>query len=166
MGSQSYLGCRWLQLERCISYLLLCNILPPICQLITINISYFIVSVGRSSEHGLTWHRGLKVSDGDGRWLSAGAAVSSKAWLGWWGDSLLKTALGVGRPWSLTKWISPYMIGHKDPGEREREKTNGVPVWCSGYRIWHCHCSHQAWCCSASFVPGSGTSTCCGHGQK
>ena len=35
-----------------------------------------------------------------------------------------------------------------------------IPWWHSGLRIWHCHC------CGAGLIPGPGTSTCHGLGQK
>ena len=36
----------------------------------------------------------------------------------------------------------------------------GVPWWPSRLRIWHCHYSR------VGSIPGPGTSTCCGQGQK
>ena len=42
----------------------------------------------------------------------------------------------------------------------------GVPTWLSGLRTQHSHCSGSGGCCGAGSVPGLGTSTYCGHGQK
>ena len=43
----------------------------------------------------------------------------------------------------------------------------GVPLWCSGLRIGHCHCSGSGLCCGSGLIPGPGTSTCPGrHRQK
>ena len=43
---------------------------------------------------------------------------------------------------------------------------HGVLLWCSGLRIYNCHCSHSSHCCGAGSVPGLGTSTCHRHGQN
>ena len=42
----------------------------------------------------------------------------------------------------------------------------GAPLWHSRLRNWHCRCSSSSHCCSAGSIPGLGTSTCCGCGQK
>ena len=42
----------------------------------------------------------------------------------------------------------------------------GVPVGFSGLRIQCCHCSGLGHCCGAGWIPGPGTSVCCGGGQK
>jgi len=47
-----------------------------------------------------------------------------------------------------------------------RNKKNGVPFWCSGLRIWLCHCSSSGHCSDAGLIPGLGTSTCPGYGNK
>ena len=39
----------------------------------------------------------------------------------------------------------------------------GVPWWCSGLRIWHCHCSSSGCCYSMGSISGQGTSICHGH---
>lgn len=58
---------------------MLCNTFPLIYQLTIVNVLYFLVFVGQSSERGLTWYLGLKVSDEvASRWL-AGAAVPPEA---------------------------------------------------------------------------------------
>ena len=46
------------------------------------------------------------------------------------------------------------------------KKTLGVPLWCRGLRIRWYHCCDLAHYCGSGSVPGLGTSTCCGHGQK
>ena len=46
------------------------------------------------------------------------------------------------------------------------KSTLAVPLWSSGLRIWHCHCSSRGHCCGSGSIPGPGTSTCHGHGQK
>ena len=38
------------------------------------------------------------------------------------------------------------------------------PLWCPGFRIWHCHCISLGRCCGVGSIPGS--STCCGCGKK
>ena len=44
-------------------------------------------------------------------------------------------------------------------------KNLGVPLWCSGLRIWCCHCSGLGPCCGSSLGP-SGTSTRLGVAKK
>ena len=44
--------------------------------------------------------------------------------------------------------------------------TFGVPLWCSGLRIQHCHCSGSGHCCDLGLIPGLGTSTCHRCGQR
>ena len=41
----------------------------------------------------------------------------------------------------------------------------GVPLWCSGLRIW-CHSCGSGYCSGAGLIPGPGTSSCRGCGQK
>ena len=40
----------------------------------------------------------------------------------------------------------------------------GVLLWCSGLRIWCCHCSGLGCCCGAGSISGPGTSICHRHG--
>ena len=49
---------------------------------------------------------------------------------------------------------------------QEVKKTSGVPLWCTGLRIWHCHYSSLGHCYGTGFISGPVTSTCYGHGQK
>ena len=42
----------------------------------------------------------------------------------------------------------------------------GVPLWCSGLRIQHCHFSGLCGFCGMGSIPGPGTSKCHEHGQK
>lgn len=42
----------------------------------------------------------------------------------------------------------------------------GVLLWCNGLGIWHCHCICLSHCCGVGLIPGQGTSTRHGHGQK
>ena len=35
-----------------------------------------------------------------------------------------------------------------------------VPWWCTGLRIWHCHCSSSSHCCGRGSIPGPGTFAC------
>ena len=44
--------------------------------------------------------------------------------------------------------------------------TAGVPLWCSGLRIWCGHYSSSRCCCSTGLIPDPGTSACCGCSQK
>ena len=39
-----------------------------------------------------------------------------------------------------------------------------VPLWHSGLRIRHCHCSYSSCCCGTGLIPGPGTSECDGLG--
>lgn len=41
----------------------------------------------------------------------------------------------------------------------------GVPLWLSGLRLGHCHCSGSCHCCAVDLIPGPGTATCYGLGQ-
>ena len=43
---------------------------------------------------------------------------------------------------------------------------SGVPLWCSGLRIQHCHCSDSGNCWGTGSTPGPEASKCHGHGQK
>ena len=40
----------------------------------------------------------------------------------------------------------------------------GVSLWCSGLRIWCCHCKSSGHCCGAGSIYSLGTSTC--HGRN
>ena len=42
----------------------------------------------------------------------------------------------------------------------------GVPLLCSGLRVWRCHCTSSGCCCGTGSIPGPGTSSCCRCGQK
>ena len=42
----------------------------------------------------------------------------------------------------------------------------GVPLWCMGLKIQHCHCSGSGCHCGTGSVPALGTSTSCGRSQK
>ena len=44
--------------------------------------------------------------------------------------------------------------------------TPRVLLWHSGLRIWHCHWCGSGRCWGIGLIPGLGTSTICGHGQK
>ena len=50
--------------------------------------------------------------------------------------------------------------------QAKRFKILEFPLWCSGLRIWHCHCSGLDCCCGAGLIPGLGISTCRGCSQK
>ena len=43
---------------------------------------------------------------------------------------------------------------------KTKKKLSWSCWWCSGLRIWCCHC------CVEGSVPGLGTSVCCKYGQK
>ena len=47
-----------------------------------------------------------------------------------------------------------------------KNRNQGILLWCSALRNLCCHCSHWGGCSGAGSVPGLGTSTCHGHGQK
>ena len=47
-----------------------------------------------------------------------------------------------------------------------KTRVLGVLSWCSELRIQCCHFSGSHHCCGAGWIPGPGTSTCRGHGQK
>ena len=47
-----------------------------------------------------------------------------------------------------------------------KEKLQGVPLWCSGLRIWHCYYNGLGRCYGVGSIPGLGTSTCHRCGQK
>ena len=42
----------------------------------------------------------------------------------------------------------------------------GVPLWGSGLKIWHCHCSSSGGCCGTSSILDLGASTSHGCSQK
>ena len=42
----------------------------------------------------------------------------------------------------------------------------GVPLWHSGLRIWHCHCSSLGHCSGVSLIPGLGTYICYAYSLK
>ena len=66
---------------------------------------------------------------------------------------------------SLSVSFSFFMapVGQEDCGLRGIDR---VPVWCSGLRIWYCHCSSMGGCRSVGLIPGLGAFTCCGCSQK
>ena len=43
----------------------------------------------------------------------------------------------------------------------KKHKNTGIRWWCSGLRIWWCHCCNSDPCCGARLIPGLGISTCC-----
>ena len=45
-------------------------------------------------------------------------------------------------------------------------KSWGAPLWHSGLRIWHCHCSGFSHCCGAGLILGPGASTWVGVVKK
>ena len=45
-------------------------------------------------------------------------------------------------------------------------KIQGVTLWYSGLRVWHCYCSGPGCCCGVDSVPGPETYTCCRCCQK
>lgn len=49
-----------------------------------------------------------------------------------------------------------------------RCREEGVPMWCSGFRIWCCHGSGLAWVAILwqGFNPWPRNSTCFGHSQE
>ena len=47
-----------------------------------------------------------------------------------------------------------------------KTKRLGVPLWCSGLRSQHCHCSGLGHCCGSSSISDPGTSICHRCGQK
>ena len=47
-----------------------------------------------------------------------------------------------------------------------QRKVSGVPLGHSRLRIWCCHCRGSGCCCGMGSIPGPGTSTCHGQGQK
>ena len=44
-----------------------------------------------------------------------------------------------------------------------KEEHVGVPLWCSGLRVWCCHCSSLGHCCGWGSIPGPGTFKCGAH---
>ena len=97
---------------------------------------------------------------------------------------ILKPVL-VGACWALRSQRS-LCVSHAEevpnayPGREERsfplllqhcklnslkEHKSGVPLRCSGLRIWHCHRSGPGCCCGVVSIPGLGTPTCHGRGQ-
>ena len=57
--------------------------------------------------------------------------------------------------------LSELHVSHPKKWRKE-----GVPLWLSGLRIWCCHCCGWGHCCGLDLIPGMGTSTCHGCGQK
>ena len=49
---------------------------------------------------------------------------------------------------------------------RSRKLNEAFSLWCSRLRIWCCHCCGSGYCCGTSLIPGLGTSTGLGLGQK
>ena len=48
----------------------------------------------------------------------------------------------------------------------DNKNNRGVPLWCSGLKIWRCHCSGSGCLCGAGSIPGLGSSACCMCGKK
>ena len=69
--------------------------------------------------------------------------------------------------------VAPYVVGQWQllmeavlGMESHWKATVGVSLWRSGLRIWCCHCSGESLCYGEGSIPGPGTSTCPGCGQK
>ena len=81
---------------------------------------------------------------------------------GLWNHTIIKYSL------SISHGFCP-MLGVWGTSENKTDKTYKawrVLLWHSGLRIWHYHCSGLGCCCGADSVPGLGSFTCCGRGQK
>ena len=48
----------------------------------------------------------------------------------------------------------------------KKELAYGVPLWHNELRTWRCHHRGLCGCCGTGSIPGPGTSTYCGSGQK
>ena len=46
------------------------------------------------------------------------------------------------------------------------KESQGIPLWCSGLKIWGFHCSRSGRCYGMGSIPGRGSSTCHGHSKK
>ena len=49
---------------------------------------------------------------------------------------------------------------------KEKNAFNDVPWWCSGLRIWCCHCCGSGLCCGTASIPGLETLACHGYSQQ
>ena len=58
-------------------------------------------------------------------------------------------------------WLKTTMRYHLTPVRIaiNKKSTSGVLLWCSGLRIWCCHCSGFSGCCGMGLTPGPGSST-------
>ena len=65
-----------------------------------------------------------------------------------------------GPPGPLFAQITPFFKAECEISVR------GVFLWCSGLRIWHCHCSGLGNCCGVGLIPVPGTSIYCRCGLK
>ena len=41
----------------------------------------------------------------------------------------------------------------REENTRIKFKKSSVPLWCSGLRIWHCHCRNSGHCCGMAAIP-------------
>ena len=100
--------------------------------------------------------------------------------------SVYWSGLGVGRgldqrgdKWGEDKWadestwqktdVRSWLMCRKNMDQREKNgqdtvfnltrRASGAPLWHSGLRIWHWHCSTLGHCCGEGPVPGLGSST-------
>ena len=51
-------------------------------------------------------------------------------------------------------------------GKKKKKIPSGVPLWHSGLRILHCHCSSSGHCCDTGLIPRLGIYTCYRWGQQ
>ena len=65
---------------------------------------------------------------------------------------------------TLLPWL-PFFLSRRAVS---KAPESGVPLWCSGLRVQHCHSRGLGLgrCCGAGSILGSGTSACLGSGQK
>ena len=80
-----------------------------------------------------------------------------------WGSPLVFLRIG----YFYMEILSPVREDPDARGSRIQQiRKHGVLWWCSGLRIWRCHCSGLHHCCGAGLIPGLETSICCRCGRK
>ena len=53
----------------------------------------------------------------------------------------------------LGSWISEMPPQQSWLTNSLKNVLGGVPLWCSGFRIWHCHCSSLGYYCGVGSIP-------------
>ena len=72
----------------------------------------------------------------------------------------LRTWKPVRTPSRMVSELEFFVANNRNDCDwRKKEGGLGVPWWCIGLRIWHCHCCGSGHCCHVGLLTGLGTYT-------